>query len=466
MLRKGPALQRTVDSAPGGILGSWWRRKGLIALCIVVALVIAAFYYTQRPPLYRSTAQVLVVKHRGDSPPAVDSSAWEEVLAPVHVAILRSPLVIGKSVQQGDLQSLPSLQDKADPIQQILQSLEVAAVGQRQPLASSTVLQLDYTASDPQDARRVLEAITASYQATLDETYDSNSSDKLQQLTAKAEELLQTLNENEDDYSRFRESAPVVLGEDQSDASFGQERVAALEAELAQLRTERSEMESRAEAVHRAASAGDRQTLQSILAEATGSESSPGSSKGNTVLLAEKLLPLETELRELRQQFGSDHPKVQSVREQIEVARELYGTPEQDAPTVTQESVASYYSRLQRRVQELKQAELSLKERLKSQQQSAKELMAYRSQDEQHRREIARIEQLYESLITQLQDANLDKDTGGYTTNVIAPPSNGQRVSLGLAQILLTALGGGLLAGIVLVAAVERTTERRRKGDG
>ena len=466
MLRKGSALQTGVDPAPGSMVGSLWRRKGLIALCIVIAIVIAAFYYAQRPPLYRSTAQVLVVKHGGDSAPATDSSAWEEALAPVHMAILRSPLVIGKSVQQGDLQSLPSLQDKADPIQQILQSLTVAAVGQRQPLASSTVLQLDYTASDPQDARRVLEAIIASYQATLDETYDSNSSDNLQQLTAKAEELLQTLNEKEDEYSRFRESAPLVLGEDQPDASAGEERVAALEAQLAQLRTERSEVEARVEAVFRAARAADRQTLQSILAEATGSGPSPGSGKGNPELLAEKLLPLETELRQLRHQFGSDHPKVQSVREQIDVARQLYGTPEQDAPAVTQESVASYYRQLERRVQELKKAELSLEERLKSQQQSAKELTAYRSQDEQHRREIARIEQLYESLITQLQDANLDRDTGGYTTNVIAPPSNGQRVSFGLAQILFTALGGGLLAGIVLAAAVERTAEGRRKGDG
>ena len=80
------------------------RRKSLVALGLVVGLVLGALYYAMRPPVYKSDAQVLVIKKRPDSSPITGSDyartgSYEDYLS-THQVIMKSPLIIGHAVEK------------------------------------------------------------------------------------------------------------------------------------------------------------------------------------------------------------------------------------------------------------------------------------------------------------------------------------------------------------------------------
>src|SRR5207245_9295610 len=49
------------------------RRTSLVALGVVIGLVLGALYYAMRTPVYKSEAQVLVIKKRPDASPIMGS---------------------------------------------------------------------------------------------------------------------------------------------------------------------------------------------------------------------------------------------------------------------------------------------------------------------------------------------------------------------------------------------------------
>src|SRR5262245_26145929 len=72
-----------------------WRRKELLFLGCVVGAVVGAIYYSQQPPVYQSTAEIVVEKEFPGGEPLVQQGyqPWDDYMA-TQVEVLKSPAVM------------------------------------------------------------------------------------------------------------------------------------------------------------------------------------------------------------------------------------------------------------------------------------------------------------------------------------------------------------------------------------
>src|SRR5262249_30581075 len=138
------------------ILGIAWRRKSLIALGIVIGLVLGALSYARRTPVYRSDAQVLVVKKRPDVLPGYSGEAnysYDEDYLATHQVLIKSPLIAGKSIKKPGLAELKSLAGAADPASLIIGSLSVSRdAGNAAATANSNIINLSFRGTEADDS--------------------------------------------------------------------------------------------------------------------------------------------------------------------------------------------------------------------------------------------------------------------------------------------------------------------------
>ncbi len=121
--RSGPGS--TVD-----LLELFWRRRTYVIACTLLGIVLGLIYGVLATPMYESTADVLVVQKR---PQAVTGdnqyeSGFEDYLA-THLAIIVSPVIVERAIEESDLASLESFADLENPeedlVDTIIDNLEV-----------------------------------------------------------------------------------------------------------------------------------------------------------------------------------------------------------------------------------------------------------------------------------------------------------------------------------------------------
>jgi capsular exopolysaccharide synthesis family protein len=442
------------------ILQIAWERKALVLLGLVVGAGLGVLVYTQRTPVYRSSAQVLVVKKQANAVPITGGDPrWPYVddYVSAHLILIRSPLIVNRAVEKHQLGALKSFAG-GDPAGAIAASLTVTRENKESYLSSANVINLAYQGPVADDSRVVLDAVIDSYKDFLDETY-RNVSDNTVDLITKARDLLQTnLKEEEDKYRAFREKSPF-LGKGKDGTTLSQTRLAEIETRQSALLVRKAELQERLQAIEKARGEGaGRAVLLSLVAAAEkGRPETAGPDRSGE----DQLLPLLLQEKTLLQDCGEDHPEVKAVRQKIAMIREFYA--KKAAGTRGAADAAgtdSFDVALQSLKQELLTAELSLRslDRLReAEQKEARELARYEIQDEAYRSDIARTQQLYEQTIKRLQEINLVRDFGGYEARVINPPGGGGKISPLLWQFLVSGVVLGLLAGGGLAYLADRT---------
>jgi hypothetical protein len=103
------------------------------------------------------------------------------------------------------LENLPTLGAARDPVQQALASLEV-----KQPNHLAKVIQIDYRARSPDEAVRMVNAITASYSKFLDETYPRQR-EVVALVNRARQELGVDLDKAEQEYGAFLQKHPLLM---------------------------------------------------------------------------------------------------------------------------------------------------------------------------------------------------------------------------------------------------------------
>ena len=123
----------TGRSGPGStidLLELFWRRRTYVIACTLLGIVLGLIYGVLATPMYESTADVLVVQKR---PQAVTGdhqyeSGFEDYLA-THLAIIVSPVIVERAIEESDLASLESFADLENPeedlVDTIIDNLEV-----------------------------------------------------------------------------------------------------------------------------------------------------------------------------------------------------------------------------------------------------------------------------------------------------------------------------------------------------
>ena len=182
----------------------------------------------------------------------------------------------------------------------------------------------------------------------------------------------------------------------------------------------------------------------------------PGGRPGS---IAGELFPLLLEKEMLSENLGPEHPKVMSLEKQIQITRdflETHSTEEgSSTPRERPDILTVYMESLRQELDANQQKEQQLNELFKKEEEAAKTLAVYEIKDETYRNDIARTQQLFESVLGRLEEINLVKDYGGYKTQVIVPAGGGYQVEPNFSRIMSMASMFGLMAGVAFAYLLE-----------
>jgi capsular exopolysaccharide synthesis family protein len=146
---------------------------------------------------------------------------------------------------------------------------------------------------------------------------------------------------------------------------------------------------------------------------------------------------------------------------QIEETRAFFEHPERHA--LSRHNTGQYVEYLKQEINRIGTLNQLLAKLYEAEYGEAKELTDYVLRDEEFSRNLARTQQLYDGIITQLQETNLSKDFGGFKADVIAPPGFGVKVEPKASTVFLTSTVLGVLLGfgLAFVADMSDNTFRR-----
>jgi capsular exopolysaccharide synthesis family protein len=408
------------------------RRKSLILLGALAGLVLGAIYYATTPPVYESRAQLLVIRKSPQDIPALDPGRGnsEDYLS-TQAGILRSPLVIGRAIQDHDLGSLPGVGGTADLANAI--ALQFKANRDPRDLHNS-ILELSYRCGDKESSSAVVSGVIDAYQKFLDQTYHNFSKETVGLITRARDELGTDLIKKEEAYRDLRRKTPVLLLKGQNGSTFNGDQLLLIHAKQMEREIRREEIEHRLKEIDQAVKDGrSREELTAMVSQAMIRPAAEGMAVDSTgqlvnAALQERLLPSLLEEKMLLQDYGPNHPQVQAARNKIELARTFV------LETLKQELNA------------VKTSEAVLAKKFEEHTQEARKSVDFDLDEEGARSQVARVEQLYDLTIKRLQEVDMLKDIGGFDAQEIAPPVS-RKVGPRAATVFPLALLLGTLIG-------------------
>jgi capsular exopolysaccharide synthesis family protein len=456
-----------------------WQRRSLVLLGLVAGFALALLFYAQKPPVYQSSAQVLVVKKQSNVLPVAGGdpriSFYEDYVA-THLILLRSPLIVERAVRKRELGNLQSL--GADPVGTIRAGLSASRDDKKDATAApNNIINLTYRGGDPADCAAVLTAVIESYRDFLDETYHNVSNTTLDLLAHERDMLDKDIREKDQKYSEFRKNAPL-LWKGVDGANLHIKRIKDYQDEQTGLMARAADLRERLKAVETARNQGSPFALLMKLATPPQDKNQP-LTPGLEKSLEEQLFPLELKERTLLKDFGADHQEVMRVREQIAMTKEFFQKLDRVARKGDAANAPAVSDPLETRLLALRQElalvetkSAALQQLIAEEEKQARALEHYEIQDENFRKEIARTSMLLEERITRLKALNLSRDSGGLEAKIIAAPAAGGKVSPLVWQILPAGALLGLIGGLALAYLLDvldrsfRTPEeiRRRLG--
>ena len=485
---------------PGNnILGVAYARKLLILCVALLGSGLGYLYFLRCPPVYQSSAQVLIIKKDSGLPvQGMEQKTTPDDAVSMHTLLLRSPTIAAKAIEKHHLASLPSFRNSDNPIGLIVGGLGVDC----KTSGSTSVLTLTFRGSDNQDCPKVLDAMVKTYQAFLGETYQNSSAETAQLITQAKDVLLRQLNEKEAAYQEFREKTPL-LWKGEAGANLHETRMAEIETNRSRLMVLQAETRSKIEAIDAAIKKGNRKAAAFLIAgfaagtqaaaavaggtsptATAGHETSPTAVEPGALLAqpvrANKITSLEDladnlalEEQLLLEEYGPDHPRVRVMRKKRELLQErIAATTKAALKTVDGQLtgkpidfIDDYLESLHEELVWQQEEARGLDELFQQERDAARGLSEYQVRDEGFRNEIGRTQQLFNVVIKRLDEINLVKDSGGVKTNVVSAPEVGQQIAPKLANAV--GMGGflGALAAFILGCVVEVLNTQFRTPD-
>jgi len=457
----GPA-KSSVPRAIWILLRSAWQRKLLVALCLAVALALAALIDSQRRPIYKSSAQVLILNQQADGPLLPRTNARlphsDDSLA-AHQLLIRSPLIIQRAVQKRQLQELKSFAQEGDPTGVILAGL---SVGQATPEpATLGILQLAFRGPDPDDCASALNAIIDSYQDFLDEIdRKANNNGTHQLLIQERDKLEAELKGKHEAHLQLRRECPPLWKANGANPHLP--RLTEIEVKRSSLRYRRIEIEGQLKAIEAAKKQGRTPAeLLAVIQELSSKADALPSHRSARAVLQEQLLQLQLQEKDLLDIYGDEHPAVIAICKRIERTRKLIANPaalsassgDSTGPpgnARSEEMVLSYVRSLRDELELLSSSEKDLAHLFEEEVRQARDFDAFEAKDEKLRAEITRIDRRYEAVLDRLREVKITGDAAVHTVQIILPPGRGVKVEPNPLPLFLVAILLGLLGGLGL----------------
>lgn len=318
----------SVLANPLWVLGTLWRRKGLILLCGLAGLVLASLASLLITPKYVSTAQLFIdprdlrVLQNEVSPTMVGSdptsiTAYLESQA----RIIASDSIKARVVESEHLDSDPEFGGSASP--GLLSRLFGGAPSKRDGMLYALaeldrrvsvrrgertfVIDISVTSRDPEKAARLANALANAYLENQAAVRDAAARRATESLTGRLEELRSRLRDAENKAERFKEANNLVAA---GGRSISEEQLALSNAQLVAARTRVTEAKAKYDEIARTrASSLEAGAIPEALASNT-----------MTALRAQLGAALSREA-DLTASLGARHPSLFAAQSQVRDAR-------------------------------------------------------------------------------------------------------------------------------------------------
>lgn len=467
-----PAMRGEVD-----LLSLALRYRWMLGLTFLSGLALGQLAYMKLGPRYEADSRILV--SRKVEVPIKDAETASFGDRAEHIALIMSPLIVGKAVEKHNLGELPSLAGEDDPEEEILDWLRVTRTAGRDR-SFLNVLEVRYENPSAKDARAVCEAIIDAYNDYLADTRKAHTTEVVELISHAREDLARQLREKEEEYLAFRDSSPIIWrtapgaqGQPGDVTNVHRERILAVEEDRRKNLIRQAEIEARIDVLQEAISQGESPEQLEILVRGflqrdTGAaETSQFQALQEQASLDAQLVPLLLEESRLRRNLGLEHPDVLEVRRRVTTLLEFYRRKgirlpqldEYDTTSAEQQefNFGSLYMRyLRQELAELRHRFEVLGRLFDQESKLAKDATRYQLRDQSLNDEILRIKTLWQAVVDRFNKLNLTRDTAGYSMQQISPV----RTSLVIKrQIKFLIAGGAVLTLMVFGLLYLRTLQ-------
>lgn len=488
------APPREFDFAQIGARYKWFVLLGLIG---GLALGHAAF--TKLGPEYNAVAQILV--SRQAQVPTRESFS-QSILSEgrgEHVAIIKSPMIVGKAIERGQLDQLPTLHKSDDPIEDILDGLEVKRTA-GQDSSTLNVFEIKYRNKQQADARAVVNAIIAAYEDYIQETKQEATSELSQQITKMDGELAKRIEQKQKELLEFRKDAPLwwrsAPGEQRQPGdvtNVHQERVVEIERDRRLNLLRKAEINGKIRALQNAIDeSSSPEELESVvrllIATSQAASGAQAAAGGANPLLgpnpadtaSTQLLPLLIEEQKLLRDFADDHPDVVNVRRSISKLKEFYEARGvsltellgRDGRAQKADVVAGYMKFLKQQLDEIDHKDAELTKVYETESQEVKDVVKFMVEDQARSEELDRLKAQWNAIVNNVSHLDLTRDSQDYSMKLLAPVREEWSLKRYLKIVgAVTAFVLGLCLGIVFLrewrdTSVKTVSDVRKLIDG
>ena len=462
------------------------RHKWFVLLGLLGGLVLGHAAFTKLGPEYNAVAQILVTRQA--QVPARESLS-QSILSEgrgEHVAIIKSPMIVGKAIERGHLDKLPTLQTSDDPIEDILDGLDVKRTA-GQDTSTLNVFEIKYRNKQRNDAKAVVNAIIAAYQDYILETKQEATSELTQQITKMDGELAKQIEQKQKELLEFRKDAPLwwrsAPGEQRQPGdvtNVHQERVVEIERDRRLNLLRRAEINGKIRALQSAIDDNpSREELEGVVrlliatsqaasgAQAGAAGANPLLGPNPAELASTQLLPLLIEEQKLLRDYADDHPDVINVRRSIAKLKEFYEArgvsltdlAGRDGLGQKVDVVAGYMRFLKLQLEEIDHKDTELTRIYESESREVKDVVKFMVEDQARSEELDRVKAQWNAIVNNVSHLDLTRDSQDYSMKLLAPVREEWSLKRYLKIVgAAMALVLGLCLGIVFLRVWRDTT--------
>lgn len=446
------------------------RRKAFVILLSMVGAGLGYLYFQKQIPRYSSSSLLQVIHHNSD--PRVENMMAERNLSDAQF-VVSSRKLLEPCIRNNNLGELETLRGLAidDAI------LRIGGMVQALPAkGAANILHIVCEGPNASDTAAIANAIAAEFINHQERSYE-NAVTKLQLLLTQAkDELSDSLEKLEQDYADFDKTSPL-----QSDGkNLHQARLADIQRKISALVIRRTEVKAELRGLELALRNGSpKEVLMMVIGQQAQDDDSVEKPEAveevvnNAQLMFQRLMPLLMEEALLSEEYGPGHPKLQGIRQRIEITRNQFQqlldmepekSPQIAAPQKEKiDFLAVYMDSLRQELLFANGTESELESLASKEEAAAKSLRDFEHSRKNFERRIGRETSTLEGVQEQLRDTQLPTNLGGVSASVLTAARHGSLVYPKLSQFLGMGAFLGAFLGLGLGYLVEVADRSFRK---
>jgi len=335
----------TVPESEGGIdwLSATWRYRFALLIPMLVGLALAAAFYTTRPAIFRSTARLLAETDTSWAPDSRRRQAGYVPPAELLMMQLRSEHVMTYATRHPLMAEALETMSVAELQEVLSNGVEFEDVLEKVRSERALPFFLHFDDHDPQFAVSAVTVLSDGMEDFFVAKNKTSVADLKKLITSAKDKLLPELNSLNSQFQAFRGQTELSWDQNQVMINPYREKQLALEQRRFLLEDELLDLSTKLEAISNTIEVTQdpllvmevvRQLLgeeilavrKLVAAENVVTDAEPATRDEDLslarLLIERELMPLEIERQQFASQFGSGHPSVRDLEQEIVATRE------------------------------------------------------------------------------------------------------------------------------------------------